>query len=412
MSEQVLAYREAERVVLAEARKLLASDRMAQRVSLSSSAGRILAEAVHADRDQPPFPRATRDGFAWNAGSSGTGPHRVVGTVRAGEMWNGAPLAAGDAVEIMTGAAVPEGADAVAMVEHVERSGDEVRLQAGRTLTAGENVVPVGAEARSCDVVVPAGTRLGPAQIAAAAACGYAEVTVAAKARVAILATGDELVPVAETPAPAQIRNSNSYSLSAQLLAMGAEPVRLPIVPDDARATEEAIRAALACDLLVMTGGVSMGRFDYVEQALERVGAEFLFTGVKMQPGKPVVFGRARHEGEPRYFLGLPGNPVSTMVTFALFGAPMVAALMGEEPERWPRWTRGALTREVSVKPGLTRFLPAQIESSMDGVRVTPVMWQGSGDLASTARAEGFVVVPEEAERLEAGAKVTALLLG
>jgi molybdopterin molybdotransferase len=411
MSDQVLAYREAERVVLAEARRLLESERISQRVSLSSSAGRVLAQAVHADRDQPPFPRATRDGFAWSS-AAGAGPHPVVGTVRAGEVWRGAALSPGEAVEIMTGAAVPEGADAVAMVEHVERHGGTVELQAGRKLAAGENVVPVGAEARSCDVLVPAGTRLGAAQIAAAAACGYAEVAVAAKARVAILATGDELVPVAETPGLAQIRNSNSYSLSAQLLAMGAEPVRLPIVPDNARATEEAIRAALACDLLVVTGGVSMGRFDYVEQALERVGAEFLFTGVKMQPGKPVVFGRARHEGELRYFLGLPGNPVSTMVTFALFGAPMVAALMGEEPSRWPRWTCGKLTREVRGKPGLTRFLPARVESSIDGVRVTPVAWQGSGDLAGTARAEGFVVVPEEAERLEAGADVAALLLG
>jgi molybdopterin molybdotransferase len=411
MSEQVLAYREAERVVQAEARKLLEGERISQRVSLSSSAGRVLARAVHADRDQPPFPRATRDGFAWSS-AAGAGPHRLLGTVRAGEMWSGPALAPGEAVEIMTGAAVPEGADAVAMVEHVERSGDAVQLPEGRALAAGENVVPAGAEARSCDVVVPVGTRLGPAQIAAAAACGYAEIAVYAKARVAILATGDELVPVAQTPSPAQIRNSNSYSLSAQLLAMGAEPVRLPIVPDEAKATEEAIRAALACDLLVMTGGVSMGRFDYVEQALARVGAEFFFTGVKMQPGKPVVFGQARHAGEPRYFLGLPGNPVSTMVTFALFGAPLVAALMGEEPERWPRWARGELTREVRVKPGLTRFLPAQMESSIDGVRVTPVAWQGSGDLSSTARAEGFVVVPEEAERLEAGAAVTVLLLG
>lgn len=409
--ERVLRYREAEAAIRAATDEALGFPKLVRRISLATSLGRVLAEPVRADRDQPPFPRSTRDGFAVRVEDM-PGPVRVVGQLRAGEIWRDRVLGAGEAVEIMTGAAVPAGAHAVAMVEHVEQSGDTVRLMTGRRLEAGENVVARGAEARTGDMLVDVGTRMGPAQVAAAAAAGYAELEVYGRPRVAILSTGDELVEVAEQPKVAEIRNSNSYSLAAQVAAMGGEAVRLPVVKDELEATEQAIRAALACDLVVITGGVSMGKFDFVEQALERMGAEAVFTGARIQPGKPVVFGRAAHGTEKKFFLGLPGNPVSTMVTFALFGSPLVAALGGEADWRWPRWTRGRLTTEARGKAGVTRFVPATVEGSVDGVKVTPRMWQGSGDVACAARADGYAVVPEGTERLAAGAEVSVLLTG
>ena len=215
-----------------------------------------MAEAVRADRDQPPFPRSTRDGFACRAEDLAEGPLRVMGQLRAGEVWTGGPLGPGEAVEIMTGAPVPAGADCVVMVEHVVGGAGHVTLTGRREMAAGENVVPAGAEARAGDVVIPAGRRMGVTEIGAAGACGAAEVAVYARPRVAILATGDELVEIAEKPLAHQIRNSNSYSLAAQVTAAGGEPVMFGIVPDEQAATERAIAEASGCDLVLLTGGV------------------------------------------------------------------------------------------------------------------------------------------------------------
>lgn len=409
--ERILSYAEADAVVRGVAATIGEGALRTERVALAAAAGRVLAESIAADRDQPPFPRSTRDGFAVRAADL-TGLLRVIGQVQAGQRWNGGALEAGQAIEIMTGAPVPEGADAVLMVEHAARVGDAVTALPGRWLAAGENIVSTGAEARAGQVVVTANVRLGPAHIAAAAACGAAEVSVYTRPRVAILATGDELIELEEQPELQQIRNSNSYSLAAQVAAMGAEPVRLPIVRDTLDATAAAIGQAAGCDLILLSGGVSMGKFDYVEQALARHGAEFFFTGARIQPGKPVVFGAIRHEEQRRYFFGLPGNPISAMVTFALFAAPLLAAISGESAGRWPRWTQGELVADLKVKPGLTRFLVARLESSSQSVRVMPIAWQGSGDLASAARADGFVVVPDDAGELSAGSLVTVLLIG
>jgi molybdopterin molybdotransferase len=180
--------------------------------------------------------------------------------------------------------------------------------------------------------------------------------------------------------------------------------VAFPVVRDEAAATEKAIRAALECDLIVLTGGVSMGKYDFVEQALFRLGAEFYFTGARIQPGKPVVFGTL----ENTHFFGLPGNPLSTMVTFALFGAPMLRALGGESEDR-PRFIMARLDEEIRVKSGLTRFLPATVESTLRGTRVKRIAWQGSGDLAAGAKANGFLVVPETSDGLAAGEIVSVL---
>jgi molybdopterin molybdotransferase len=372
----------------------------------------VLAEPVFADRDQPPFPRSTRDGFACRAEDLHS-PLRIIGQIRAGQSTSGHTIHPGEAVEIMTGAAVPPGADCVVMVEHViaDTASESIRLMDGRELHSGDNIVPAAAEARAGSEIISVGTRLGPAHIAAAAACGYASVRLFPRPRVAVLATGDELVEIAERPRPEQIRNSNSYSLAAQILACGAEPVILPIVRDDLAATERAIENALDCDLILLSGGVSMGKYDFVEQALLALHAEFFFTGAKIQPGRPIVFGRLPYKDGTRFFFGLPGNPISTMVTFALFAAPVIAQLAGEEGSSGPKFAVARLASEVRVKPGLTRFLPAHSESSISGTQVWPLSWQGSGDLSSAASANCYLVVPEDIDAIKTGDTVTTLLL-
>ncbi len=401
--EHVLSYQDAAAVVRREAAAATHLSRETERVPLSEARSRVLAQDVVADRDQPPFARATRDGYACRAADLKS-PLTVVGTVRAGELWQGAPLAAGLAIEIMTGAPVPDGADCVLMVEHavLERQKESQRLVPGRLLSPGENIVPAGAEARAGATLVPAGTRLRPSQIGAAASCGHADVAVYRRPRIGILATGDELVDISAQPALHQIRNSNSYSLAAQAMGAGAEPLILPTGRDDEQALTGAVGAALAqCDLLLLSGGVSMGKYDFVELALSSLGAEYFFTGAKIQPGRPVVFGRALG----RYFFGLPGNPVSTLVTFALFAAPLVRALGGERDAQ-PLFASAQAAERVEVKPGLTRFLPAVLEAGR--VRVVP--WQGSGDLAATARTNAYLVLDERCAGVERDEFVPVLL--
>jgi molybdopterin molybdotransferase len=323
----------------------------------------------------------------------------------------------------MTGAPVPAGADAVVMIEHVERTGGYVRLIPPRTVSAGENIVAQGAQARKGDELLPVGAALGPAQIALAAACGYAALDVFTRPRVAILATGDELVPVESAPKPGQIRNSNAPMLAALVTAAGGEPWVLPTAADNDQALDSALAQADGADLLLISGGVSAGKFDLVEPALARAGASFHFTGVRIQPGKPLVFGElprsaagAQTPGKTRSlpFFGLPGNPVSSAVTFLLFASPVLAALAGGS-ESGPRFALARLARDTGRhgKPGLRRFLPARCAfnaTADQSPEVAPVPWQGSGDLAAFARANCFVVVPEEASRLEAGAVVRILI--
>ncbi len=408
MSSQPIAYGDAAALVAGAAAQCLERATLIEELALLDALGRVSAALLLADRDQPPFARSTRDGFAGRAEDWAHGELRLLGLLRAGEAWGGEALRPGQCVEIMTGAPVPAGADCVVMVEHVRRSGERVTLEAGRRIAAGENIVPRGAEARAGAVVLEAGTRLGAHGVAVAAACGYARVPVFRRPRVAIVATGDELVDVGEMPLAHQIRNSNTYTLAAQVRALGGEPVLFSPVADDAAALEAAIgRAMNECDLLLLSGGVSAGRYDLVEPALLALGGEFRFTGVRMQPGKPVVFGSLRGGALPVF--GLPGNPVSTLVCFALFAAPVLAALGGERGYVAP-FVQARLRGAVRHRPGLTRFLPARLTHAIEGSSVETIAWQGSGDLASTARANCFLVVPEEAGELEDGATVTVLL--
>jgi len=449
-SAGVLSFEDAYEVVREHCGQILkAGDRPSEEVLLLQSAGRVLAEPVKADRDFPPFPRATRDGFAVRADDLARGVTllRVVGQVRAGDTYD-LPVASGEAVEIMTGAAVPAGADAVVMVEYTERKSQEVNhkghegtqrevsedrggigdddnvldiasnkspepeekriedlVEIQRTVVAGENIVPAGAEAQAGQELLPRGVRLGPAQIALAAAAGKASVKVYRKPKVAILSTGDELVEVAEKPGPSQIRNSNSYSLAALVKEFGGEPVQLPIAPDEQGKLTELIEQGLKADMLLLSGGVSMGKFDLVELALNTLGAKFFFTGALIQPGKPVVFG----EVGAIPFFGLPGNPVSVMVTFELFARQVVEALSGSEPER-VKSAKAKLKKEFKTKTGLTRFLPALIAGGLDDPEVDLVPWQGSGDMLAAAKANCYLVVPPDREKLAKGEMVTVVM--
>jgi molybdopterin molybdotransferase len=393
-----------------------------ERVSITEAAGRVLASAVRAERDQPPFARSTRDGYAVRSDDIAAGRAlRIVGSVRAGEQWRGDEARSGEAIEIMTGAPAPAGADAVLMVEHA-MVGDDGSLRAapGRALGLGENIVAQGAEARRDAELIPVGRRLGAAEIAMAASCGYAQMEVFARPRVAIVATGDELAELEEPLESYQIRNSNSYALAALVREEGGEARRLPIARDAMSDLRERIEAGRQADLLLLSGGVSMGKYDLVEQALLEAGAEFLFTGVWIQPGKPVVFGRMRREqrseiedqgarSEWVYFFGLPGNPVSTEVCFRLFVAPMLRALAGQT-EIAPRFVEAKLAEDVKGGARVTRFLPSVVESDWTRVTVWVVPWQGSGDLAANARANGFVVLPNGVERFAMGESVRVLL--
>jgi molybdopterin molybdotransferase len=379
-------------------------------LALLACADRVLAEAVLADRDQPPFDRSTRDGFALRAADTAA-PLEVVGQIRAGEQWQGGRLEQGTAVEIMTGAPIPPAYDAVVMIEHIQRDEDSIRLIAGRTIGSGENIVPQGSEARAGQAVLSPGIVIEGAEIALAAACGRSDLQVFRRPRVAIVATGDELVALGTTPGPQQIRNSNSYGLAALVAGAGGEPVQLPIAPDRRAELEHTIRSARDSELVLLSGGVSMGKYDLVEEVLEGLGAEFFFTGVKMQPGKPLVFGRLPATGEfpSQFFFGLPGNPVSTQVTFHCFVEPMLRAMSGAAVQ-WPRFVQATLAEDVAGKVDLMRVLPARWTADRVQPKVRLVGWQGSGDLAANARANCYAVLPPEKERFAAGDVITVLL--
>jgi molybdopterin molybdotransferase len=417
----VLSFEQASETVLAYCRNIAAPP--TEEVALLAALGRVLAQPVLADRDFPPFPRATRDGYAVRAADLGALPAtlQVIGQIKAGAGFSG-KVATGQAAEIMTGAALPAGADAVVMVEYTSQTGDLVKIE--RAVAAGENVVSAGAEARAGQELMAPGHFIRPPHIAMAAAVGRGKLLVYRRPQVAILATGDELVDVSETPGPQQIRNSNSYSLTAQVAQHGGEPLRLPVAPDEERKLITLIHAGLEhADMLLLSGGVSMGKFDLVEQALARLGATFFFTGAQIQPGRPVVFGvipRARANGKLRQkknddaqakmpLFGLPGNPVSVMVTFDLFVRPVLQALSGATPARLPA-VKARLAADFKTKTGLTRFLPALLKGGLYDPEVEVIPWQGSGDLLASVRANCYLVVPPDRERIPAGEMVPVLV--
>ena len=426
-------------------------------VELLDSPGQILAEAVLADRNSPPFPRATRDGYAVRAADLAQLPATlaVIAEIKAGATVDASlKVESGQAAAIMTGAPAPPGCDAVVMVEYTSRNGDQVTITKG--IAAGDNIVPIAAEAKKGDRLLSPGVRLDHAAIAVVASVGRSRLLIYSKPRVAVLATGDELVDIDVPLAPNHIRNSNTYSLAAQIQAAGGEPIMLPIAPDEPERLRELIADGLEADLLLLTGGVSMGKYDLVEQVLAQFEAEFFFTGAQIQPGRPVVFGRIpcgaevpAREGKEHafkssgkdvpaeghasgghglsradksakesgalapeghtYFFGLPGNPVSTMVTFELFTRPVLEALTGMTARKLI-FLHAKLKSEIKTKPGLKRFLPAILSGEFEQAEVELARWQGSGDIAATASANCYIVIPPDREKITAGEWVPLLM--
>jgi len=382
-----LTFAEARETVLREVRRGRAMPAV-EEIELDAAAGRVLAEDIAAGRDTPAMSRSVRDGYAVRAADV-PGELQVIGEVRAGERFAGA-VAAGQAVEIMTGAAVPEGADAVVMVEFTRRDGGRVVID--RSAEPNQFINPRGCEAVAGEVVLRAGERPDYSGVALLAAYGRLRLKVYRQPQIAIVPTGDEIVEVDEAPQDFQIRNSNARSLAAQVRRAGGIPRVLPVARDTVEHTRKLLEQGLQSDLLLISGGVSAGKYDVVEEALARIGAEVFFDRVLIQPGQPLVFGRARD----RYFFGLPGNPSSTMVTFEIFARAALELLGGQEEVALPM-PFARLTREFRHRPGLTRFLPARL--SADGAEVTPVEWHGSGDIPSMARANAYLVA--DADRAE-----------
>jgi molybdopterin molybdotransferase len=405
----MLSYEQARQTVIEQLKK---RERPSATAGLSvwEALGLVLAEEVKTDREYPPFDRSTRDGYAVCAKEVAAGAQlKCVGEIKAGDTMLDS-LAAGTCLQIMTGAAVPSGADAVVMIEHTQREGSVVRFE--RAAQAGQNIVPRGSEAAAGQTLLKTGTRLGYAELALAAQVGAVDLQCAKKPRVAILSTGDEVVLVEEMPGPFQIRNSNSVSLAAQVRIAGGDPVVLGNAADRVEDLGEKIERGLKEDALVLSGGVSMGKYDLVEKVLKVMGAEFYFDAVAIRPGKPAVFGMCQgkpFEAQGKPVFGLPGNPVSTMVTFELFVVPAIDLLSGAEARPLPL-VEARLGEALHEKPGLAHFLPARVEWRGGAPEVKALKWQGSGDIAALANANCFLVVPAERDKIAAGERVSVLL--
>lgn len=371
-------------------------------IRLSSAQSRILAAPVLADRSYPPFNRATRDGFAVRASDTAErGVLKLVGEVKAGDTFTGS-VGRGQCIQIMTGAAVPSGANAVVMIEHTKVSQGRVMLE--RSATRGQNIVASGREAKAGQTVLLPGARLSYAELAIAAQVGHAQLQVYARPRVAILSTGDEVVSFKKKPGAFQIRNSNSVSLAAQVALAGGQAIVLGNARDNIEDLRKKIVQGLKADILVLSGGVSMGKYDLVETELRRLGTKFYFDEVAIRPGKPAVFGKCA----TTLVFGLPGNPVSTMVTFELFVLPAIDLLGGTSPRQLPIFS-ARLAAPVRQKAALTHFLPARIEWPDGEATVQEISWQGSGDIVALAQANGYLVV--RPERLEMAAGESAEVL-
>jgi len=411
----ILSFEDARHLVEEHGRRL--KPRSKELLGLLDCPGRVLAEPVRADRNFPPFPRAARDGYAVRAADLAPLPAvlSVIGEIKAGAPPDQLPtVQAGQAAAIMTGASAPPGADAIVMIEYTKPEGGRVEIQ--QAVPSGANIVPCGSEAKRGERLLSPGMRLRQAGIAIAASVGRSHLLVYARPRVAVLATGDEIVDLEAQPGPNQIRNSNSYSLAAQIQMAGAEPLLLPIAPDEPSRLRELIADGLEADLLLLAGGVSMGKYDLVEQVLAELQAEFFFTGALIQPGRPVVFGRLPnlHSEGPapethKYFFGLPGNPVSTMVTFELFARPAIEALAGAAPRNLV-FLHARLKSEIRTKTGLKRFLPAILSGEFEQAEVELVRWEGSGDIAGVARANCYLVVPPDRSQIGTGEWVPVLM--
>jgi len=397
----MLTYEEALREVLAQV-----PEPKVVRVPLRKSLGRVLAHPVLADLDLPPFQKSFMDGYAVRSQDTATAPVKleVIGVVAAGRP-SQPQVEAGKAVQIMTGAAVPPGADAVQMIEKTRPGGSET-VELLEPVTQGENVAAQGNEVRQGETVLASGRALGAAEVGVLATFGHKEVEVYAAPTVAVIPTGDEIVEVEEKPAFGQIRNSNAHTLWAQCHNLGLDAQVFPVTPDDPERTREVVSQGLQYDLLLFSGGVSMGEYDYVHRILEEEGVSIFVQKVAIKPGKPIVVGR---KGDHLIF-GLPGNPVSAFVTFELFVRPAVRRWMGFQSPFLPRvW--GELVAETRQKPGRKFFKQARTFWKGDKFEVEPIETRGSADLVAFSSANSLMVLEADVTHLSAGERVEVLLL-
>lgn len=382
----------------------------AEQVKLVQALGRVLAEDVVADSDLPPFDRSQMDGYAVRAEDAKEAPVRlrIVGESAAGRGWH-QQLEEGQAVRIMTGAPVPAGADSVQQVELTHELKDGTVVELLESVETGKSIVKRGAEIKAGEVVSRAGTTITPAIMAVLAAFGYATVAVYRRPRVGVLATGTELVPVDQKPGQDQIRDSNNYSLGAYAELTGATVERLPLTGDETSMLRRQIaEAAERCDVIVTSGGVSMGVYDLTKSALKELEAEIFFERIALRPGKPTVFARLPNG---TLVFGLPGNPVSVSVTFNLFARTALLAMQGvAEPALKPE--TALLARAVKGTMDRESYLPAQVTTNDDGQVVAfPLKWGGSSDFVAFAVATALVIVPAAAKSIEAGSLVSIVRL-
>ena len=378
-------------------------------VALENSLGRILAEDIVADTDLPPFDRAQMDGHAVRAADVANAPTRlrIVGESAAGAGWHN-ELKAGEAVRIMTGAPVPSGADAVQQIELTRELNGGGEVEIIERVEAGRSIVKQAAEIKRGETVLRAGEEINAQIIATLASFGYAQVKVGKRPRVAVMATGSELVNVDEKLGTDQIRDSNNYTIEAYAKLAGATVERLPLAGDDRGLLKEQMAAAIArCDVLVTSGGVSMGVYDFTKAAFRDLGAEIFFERVALRPGKPTVFGRV---GKTLIF-GLPGNPVSVAVTFNLFVRAALRAMQGATETSLPQ-EKALLTRDVKRSIDRDSYLPSILRTDDKGTLLAePLKWGGSSDFVSFARATALIKIPSGREPIANGSVVTVLRL-
>jgi len=394
-TKRLLSIEEAQQLVLGRAERLALES-----VPVGEAAGRVLGEPGKAAVDLPPFDSSAMDGFALRAGDT---PGRLPVSVRIAA---GRPapraLEPGEAMGIATGGVVPAGADAVIPLEYVGDRDNTIEI--GDPVSPGANIRPAGGDVRRGEVVVGAGTRLGAPQVAALAAAGVAEVLTARRPRAAVLATGSELRAPGEQLEPGQIYEANGLLLAAQLETAGAEVERLSSVADDEEAHREALGRGLSADLLVTSGGISVGPHDLVRKVAAGLGVEEVFWGVAVKPGKPISFGTLGH----RLVFGLPGNPVSVLVGFELFVRPAVLALQGAA-EPLPRFEQGRLAGALVPNPGRDELVRARVSSDGKGALLEPLPGRESHMIARAAAADALVLVRRGTEELAAGGPVEFL---
>jgi molybdopterin molybdotransferase len=382
-------------------------ERKVECVPFQESLGRVIAENLTATSDIPPFYRSSMDGYAILAADVENPPVelRIAGESRAG---GGIPgtLKSGEAIATMTGAPVPEGANAVQVIEQCEIIDGGRKVRVLKPVKAHENIAPRGSEAKAGNVVLAAGHRVGPAEIAVMATFGYGEVKVYGKPAVAIFATGDELVEFDQMPQPDQIRNSNAYCLASQLRLMGLEADYLGIVRDDREELRRKMLAGLERDVLIITGGVSMGEYDFVRDVFQDLELEILFSKVAIKPGKPTVFARRGN----KLVFGLPGNPISALITFECFVRPVLGRLCGAANPELPRM-KGELLADMRQSPGRTAFLPAWVTWQDDGWKVDPLRWKSSADIIGFTGANATFIFPKNRDLLSRGEIVEIMLL-